>query len=156
MENLATLIRNQLEHIPAHIRTYIESDAYPRVMQSVVAQYNLHIDVASQVEIETTLLLIGLIKPSEYVANIKAAGLTDDQAKEIAAHMNREVFMPLVDAYKNKKQEFSNPLSDEPAIVQSEQPQQEAEVAPEPPQPPQEEKTIQKKYAIDPYREPIE
>lgn len=161
MNEIAAIIKNQLPNIPPHMQEYLQSDAYPRVMREVVSRYNLHLDIAAQVEIETTLMLIGVVSPSEYQQKLREAGLTQEQAQIIAADMNTEVFKPLVAAYKKPEAPaFANAFAGEIAqpkeetVESSQEPL--AEATPEPAAPPVEEKKIEKKYAIDPYREPIE
>lgn len=164
MNEITEIIRKQLPKIPPHVRNYLQSDAYPQVMRDVVSRYNLQLDTAAQVEIETTLLLIGMTPPSEYQKKLEAADLTPEQAKVIAADMNAEVFKPLVEAYKKPQEPtFTNAFADEVAQPKEEQveveedlPEPEETPAPEPQDPAVEEKKPEKKYAIDPYREPIE
>ena len=161
MNELAEIIKKQLPNIPPHVRSYLQSESYPKVMRDVVSRYNLHLDTAAQVEIETTLMLIGIVPPSRYQKKLELAGLTSEQAQVIAADMNAEVFKPLVEAYKKPQEPaFTNAFADEVAQPKEEQAPEsvEEEVVEETPapQPVVEEKKPEKKYAIDPYREPIE
>lgn len=161
MNQIAETIKKQLPNIPPHVRNYLQSDAYPKVMRDVVSRYNLHVNVAAQVEIETTLMLIGVVSPSKYQKKLESAGLTPEQAQIIATDMNSQVFKPLVEAYRKPEQPtFTNAFADEVAQPKEEQTHEREEESTSEeipaPEPIAEEKKPQKKYAIDPYREPIE
>ena len=149
MSNLEQLIQEQIPNIPIQVRNYLHSDAYPRIMREVVESFGLHMDEAAQVEIETTLLLIGLSRPNEYQKRLEEIGVTKEQAQALVETMNEKVFKPLVDSYKTPPT-YTNALADNVLEEKSEIQAQEGvnQV--------QEEKHIEKKYAIDPYREPIE
>jgi len=169
MTELENLIQKQIPKIPPQVREYLQSSNYPQVMRDVVSKHNLHINTASKIEIETTLLLIGLVAPNEYEQRlVSAANLPQGLARAISNDMNEQVFKPLVAKYKKPTPELTpNVFADEPAVQAPREevaaPIQEAEVPEVPIQIPVEtppepvvEKKIEKKYAIDPYREPIE
>ena len=164
MDNLETLIRQQIPNIPPQIQEYLHSDEYPKIMQDVVAKYDIHLDTASKIELQTTLLLIGIVSPDEYEQKlIDEANIPQNLARDISQSMNENVFKPLVAKYTTPKPHPTpNIFADEQAV------QKPKETIPEPteepviqtpspePKPIVEEKKIEKKYAIDPYREPIE
>tara|TARA_B100000508_G_scaffold60333_2_gene47450 strand:+ start:9838 stop:10332 length:495 start_codon:yes stop_codon:yes gene_type:complete len=159
------LLQKQLTKVPPQVRHYLESDAYPQVMRSVIEKYNLHIDTASKIETETTLLLIGLVAPAKYeTALVQNGGLSKEQASAITKEMNEQVFKPLVESYKKPAPVHTNAFADEPAVQKQPEPAPEevsepeipTQIPVETPTAPVEEKKIEKKYAIDPYREPIE
>lgn len=162
------LIKKQLENVPPQVRHYLESDAYPRVMRSIIEKYDLHLDTAQKVETETTLLLIGLVAPNKYrEALITNAGVTNEQANQIVSEMNEQVFKPILASYKKPEptpavNAFAEEKADEePRVGQGTMREPEVPAQPETPtqipvETPLEEKKIEKKYAIDPYREPIE
>jgi len=163
------ILKKQLNNVPPQVKQYLQSAAYPQIMRSVIEKYGMHLDTAKKVETETTLLLIGLVSPSEYEKKlVDQAGVTEEQAKDIAKDMNEKVFKPIVQSYKTPAPEpIPNVFADEPAVQTPREevaaPIQEAEVPEVPIQIPVEtppepvaEKKIEKKYAIDPYREPIE
>ncbi|XKT75295.1 MAG: hypothetical protein ACJKSS_00695 [Patescibacteria group bacterium UBA2103] len=156
------LIKKQLENVPPQVRHYLESDAYPRIMRSIIDTHNLHLDTAKKVETETTLLLIGLVSPNDYKETlITNAGLTNEQANAIVSEMNEQVFKPILASYKKPEPApVVNAFAEE---VANEEPEEGSGAMREPETPvqvpvetPAPEKKIEKKYAIDPYREPIE
>jgi len=168
--DLHEVLKDQIHKIPPQVKHYLQSPAYPEVMRDVIKEHQIHLDAAQKVETETTMLLIGLVAPSNYEQKlIENVGLGKEQAREIAKSMNEKVFKPLVESYKKPTPQPSinvfadevaseieppkenipapEPIIEEPPVVQ-EPPAQET--------PKVEEKKIEKKYAIDPYREPIE
>tara|TARA_B100000745_G_scaffold294549_1_gene237672 strand:+ start:33268 stop:33771 length:504 start_codon:yes stop_codon:yes gene_type:complete len=162
------LLKKQLTKVPPQIGHYLESDAYPQVMRSVIEKYKLHLDTAQKVETETTLLLIGLVPPNEYEQKlVEKAGVPKEQARMITKDMNDQVFKPLVESYKKPAPVHTNAFADEPAVQKQPEPtptpvekvgepEIPTQIPVETPPAPVEEKKIEKKYAIDPYREPIE
>ncbi|MBL1434147.1 hypothetical protein COB87_001050 [Candidatus Wolfebacteria bacterium] len=159
MSDLQTLIKEQLPNIPPQIKNYLHSDAYPQVMQNIVANHDLHLDIAAKIEIQTTLLLIGLISPNEYEQRlIHVVGISKEQANKIAHEMNEKIFKPIVESYKKPLPEaVPNVFADEEAIEGPHKtPEEPTVIAVENHSEPKKEKKIEKKYAIDPYREPIE
>ena len=160
MIDLAKIVAEQLPKIPPQVREYLESDAYPRVMQELISKYKLHIDTTSQIEVRTTLLLIGVLPPAEYKQSlIEDAELPEALADRIVSEMNEQIFKPLLETYKKSTPEPTiNPFADEVAVQKTKEAEEVEKETPTqiPVATPVEEKKIEKKYAIDPYREPIE
>lgn len=166
-QELEKIIDEHIDSVPSAIKEYLASDSFPQVFRDIIANQHLHIDTAYEVEVQTILLLLGLKNPQDYVTGLQEAGLSKEQALAVTKEINEKVMTPIFESYKEPKKEtvsvnpFAHEIASEtPEIVP---PEPEEEVVPTPPEqppipttPPAEEKKIEKKYAIDPYREPIE
>ena len=160
MIDLAKIVAEQLPKIPPQVREYLESDAYPKVMRELILKYKLHVDTTSQIELNTTLLLIGILPPAEYRQSlIEDAESPETLANQIVSEMNEQIFKPLLETYKKPAPAPAvNPFANEVAVQKSKETEEVETETPTqiPVATPIEEKKIEKKYAIDPYREPIE
>ena len=169
-EQLSALLEKELRNVPSEIQSYIRGDAFPGVLREVVGEFSLHLDVAYEVEVQTILLLLGLQTPSQYVANLeKEAGLEKARAVAIAKRMDERVMRPIYESYKKDAKTFTNPFAEEESVEKRQGETPRAELPAEeriekyeqahqvstPPAPEQKERPV-KKYAMDPYREPIE
>lgn len=154
METLEHIITERVKQLPQAIQNYLKSDDYPKVMRSVIQAQKLHIDKAYDVEVQTTLLLLGLIKPEEYVqALVKEARVSEEVAHTITKEMNEKVFRPIMESYTKPQPKNASTQPEKHKEDQKETVEMQEEIR-EMAQP--KEKHIEKQYAVDPYREPIE
>lgn len=161
-EKIQNLIAQRMEEVPQAIRDYLKSDSFPSVLRDLIANHNLHIDTAYDVEVQTYLLLLGYTKPEEYVdALVHKAGLNQKTANQITAEMNEKVFKPIMESYSkeqgSEEKKFENNLSDNrPAAEALEGVAGGEKRAPGSDTPKSGGGALEKKYVVDPYREPLD
>lgn len=66
-------------------------------MTSLVARYGLHMDTAGYVSEFIRNMLLGFLRPEQFIGKLASVGLTNDTAHRLTADLNKEVFLPLRD-----------------------------------------------------------
>lgn len=99
------IIQEQMKRIPEDVATAIISVEYQSKLQEVVKRQHLMIDQAGKLEMETTLVMIGLEPITDYTANLqRELELTTMRAKEIAADVSENIFKPVRESLQKMSQ----------------------------------------------------
>lgn len=87
------IIDEQMNRIPNEVKEAILSVDYDKKLQEITKNQKLLIDQAAKLAIETSLVLIGLVPITDYVANLeKNLELSSEKAESIAAEVNEKIF----------------------------------------------------------------
>ena len=70
-------------------------------MSSLTARYGIHIDTSGYVMEFIRNMLLGLLRPEEFVSKLHSVGIDEVLARKITADLNKEVFIPLRDAVRD-------------------------------------------------------
>lgn len=90
------IITEQMKNLPADVKAAILSVDYKTKLQEVTKRQRLLIDQAGKLEMEVTLIMIGLEPLNDFVENIeKEFGVNTIRAREIAMDVNENIFKPI-------------------------------------------------------------
>lgn len=95
------IIEEQMKKLPADVKEAIISVDYQEKLQEITKRQKLLIDQAGKLEMETTLVMIGLEPLTDYIENIqRELGVQIMQAKEIAMDVSENIFKPIRDSLR--------------------------------------------------------
>lgn len=95
-EQTQKIIEDQMKIIPEDVATAIISVEYQAKLQEIIKRQRLLIDQAGKLEMETSLVMIGLEPVANYTNNIqKELNINIIRAKEIAMDVNENIFKPV-------------------------------------------------------------
>lgn len=169
-------LNGTFKQLPMPVKTVITSEETAETIDQIGTKFNLHIDEKGKLGSELGLMLMGLRSPQDFATALKTKiGISDEVTRQIVGEVNTQIFIPLkeqmqasgikpiepqVETAPPEPKQIPNIFADEPATQAPKEeavPVEEPEIPTQiPVQAPTEEKKIEKKYAIDPYREPIE
>lgn len=108
-EESQKIIMEQLRIMPSDVKEAILSVDYKTKLQEITQRQKLLIDQAGKLEMETSLVMIGLEPLTDYVANLqREMGLTETRAKEIALDVSDSIFKPIRDSLRAMNGETGN------------------------------------------------
>lgn len=91
-----------MQELPKPVQDFLKSDERDTVARELAAKYQLHVDQAGEFERSFILMLLGVMRPEEFVTTLTQAGLTQDIVNGLAADVNARVFMRLRDAERGQ------------------------------------------------------
>ncbi len=95
-QDINKILEEQFAKLPENIQTAIVSAEYRTKLQEITQRQKLLIDQAGKLEMETTLVMIGLEPLADFVANIqRELELPILRAKEIATDVSENIFKPI-------------------------------------------------------------
>src|ERR1035437_9028794 len=98
-EETQKIITEQMKNIPEDVALAIISVEYQAKLQEVVKRQKLLIDQAGKLEMETTLVMIGLEPLADYAGNLqRELSLPMVRAKDIAMDVSEHIFKPVRDS----------------------------------------------------------
>lgn len=80
---------------PQIVQDAVTSPATQQVLGGLSKQYSLHIDVSGLLEKLTSYMLLGYVSPEQFLQEMRAAGVLDQQARQIVDEINKKIFVPL-------------------------------------------------------------
>ena len=93
------IIDEQLKIIPPEVKAAIISVDYKTKLQEITRRQRLLIDQAGKLEMETTLVMIGLEPLADFTENIRRELMVNCiRASEIALDVSEHIFKPIRDA----------------------------------------------------------
>ncbi len=105
------------DQLPELVREAISQINMVATIKAIGEKYQLHIDQTGDLSHEIGLVLVGLLSPTDFLQNIqRKLYLTSDQAKEIAATVNLEIFNRVQESVKGLSEEVLTPA---PATVET-------------------------------------
>ena len=115
-EETQKIIAEQMKQLPSDVREAIISVDYQTKLQEITKRQKLLIDQAGKLEMETTLVMIGLEPLSDYIDNLqRELGVPEERAKEIALDVSQNIFKSIRDSLRqmsedvNYEEEFIGP-----------------------------------------------
>ncbi|MFA7252378.1 MAG: hypothetical protein WC027_00795 [Candidatus Paceibacterota bacterium] len=93
------IIAEQMKKLPKDVIAAIISVDYKTKLQEITKAQKLLIDQAGKLEMETTLVMIGLEPLADYVANLqRELGVARVKAQEVATMVSENIFKPIRDS----------------------------------------------------------
>lgn len=90
-----------MRRLPRDVKEAIVSVDYKAKLQEITHRQKLLIDQAAKVEMETTLVMIGLEPLADYVANLQTElSVSETRAKEIALDVSDNIFKSIRDSLR--------------------------------------------------------
>ncbi len=100
------IIKDQMKLLPKDVKEAIVSVDYKTKLQEITKRQRLLIDQAARLEMETTLVMIGLEPLPDYIANIqREMGLSETRAKEVALDVSDNIFKPIRESLRAMNEE---------------------------------------------------
>jgi len=84
-----------MDSAPKNVQDTITGPLMEQVIEQLGKKYNLHIDVAGLLFKLTGYMLLGYIKVDDFMKELKIAGVSDANAKEVMFEINQKIFVPL-------------------------------------------------------------
>ena len=95
------IIADQMKQLPKDVIEAIISVDYKTKLQEITKHQRLLIDQAAKMEMETTLVMIGLEPLADYIGNLqRELAIPEARAKEIAVDISESIFKPIRDSLK--------------------------------------------------------
>jgi len=108
------IISDQLKKLPKNVVDAIVSVDYKTKLQEITRRQKLLIDQAGKLEMETTLVMIGLEPLADFIANLqRELSLPIMRAKEVASDVSESIFKPIRDSLYAMNQEIENDTENE-------------------------------------------
>jgi len=90
------IIADQIKNLPKDVKEAIISVDYKTKLQEITKRQKLLIDQAGKLEMETTLVMIGLEPLTDFIGNIqRELGVLGTRAQEIAVDVSENIFKPI-------------------------------------------------------------
>lgn len=114
-------IDSALDSASADVRELIEDGALAHEVVTSGKKNNLHIDQVGIVASLARNMLLGLVSPTQFVAELKETGVTHQSANAILQDLNEKIFKPLFETIKtssakNPMESKNAPLVSVPAV----------------------------------------
>lgn len=101
-EALKQQFEEQLTYLPAVNQQALRSFDWATQLLSIGHQYGLHIDQLEDLQIETMLVLVGLVSPDDYETElITRLAVSTSEAEKILNEVNKQIFIPIHDYIVN-------------------------------------------------------
>lgn len=110
-EETQKIIAEQMKKLPKDVVEAIISVDYKTKLQEITKRQRLMIDQAGKLEMETTLIMIGLEPLADFVENIEREfGVNSVRAKEIAMDVSENIFKPIRESLKKMNEQVLSEL----------------------------------------------
>lgn len=102
-ENFQKTFEEQLAYLPEVNQRALRSFDWTTELIAIGKQHGLHIDELEDLQIETMLVLVGLVAPDDYESElINRLAISPAEAGKIIADINTHVFIPIHDYIINE------------------------------------------------------
>jgi len=109
------IIEDQMKNLPKDVLEAIISVDYKTKLQEVTKRQRLLIDQAGKLEMETTLVMIGLEPLADYVGNIqREMAVSEARAREIAIDVSDNIFKPI----RTSLETINKSLNETPEVIE--------------------------------------
>jgi len=103
------IIAEQMKKLPKDVVAAIISVDYKTKLQEITKRQRLLIDQAGKLEMETTLVMIGLEPLADFIGNIqREMGIDTIRAKEVAMDVSENIFKPIRDSLQKMNTDMEN------------------------------------------------
>jgi hypothetical protein len=108
-EETQKIIQEQMKKVPEDIMMSIVSVDYQTKLQEIIKRQKLMIDQVGKLEMETTLVMIGLEPLADYVENLqRELEVSIIRAKEIAMDVSENIFKPTRESLQRMNTEMED------------------------------------------------
>ncbi|MFZ3044051.1 MAG: hypothetical protein WA058_03010 [Minisyncoccia bacterium] len=84
-----------MDAAPQIVQDAVTSPATQQVLDELGRRYSLHIDVVGLLVKLTSYMLLGYAKPEDSLQELRTAGISETQARQIIDDINKRIFVPL-------------------------------------------------------------
>lgn len=92
-------IDTMFAELPGDVKDAMSAVDTVHVLADIQKKYSLHIDQAGELSTDAALLMVGAIKPQEFIGQIETnLRIPHETAKLIAAEVNEKIFRPVRDS----------------------------------------------------------
>jgi hypothetical protein len=108
-EETQKIIEEQIKTLPDDVREAIISVDFKTKLQEITKRQRLLIDQAAKLEMETTLVMIGLEPLTDYVENLgREMEISIIRAKEVAMDVSENIFKPIRESLRKMNEDVEN------------------------------------------------
>jgi len=100
--DVTTAVSSLMQELPKPVQDFLVSDERGQVVTELSKKYNLHVDQAGEFERAFLFMLLGILKPEDFVSTLLGMGLDQESVNNLAADVNTRVFMRLRDAEREQ------------------------------------------------------
>lgn len=94
-------LRAAYNKVPENIRAVISSEDTDEKIFDISQKYDLHIDTTGGLGKLTLMVMIGLLKPQEFIPELtRRLKLDQETANKVAQEVNEQIFKPIRDSLK--------------------------------------------------------
>ncbi|GEM_PF-1304473 len=94
-------LEEKYKALPKDVRDAMDSVEVANALQELGVKYKLHIDKVEELSDETSMTMLGLTHPRDYLGNLKKRlDIPEDLAREIVADVNEQIFLPIRESLK--------------------------------------------------------
>lgn len=111
-----------IDAAPPAVQKALTGEETERTLADLAKRHTLHVDVAGLLMKYTSYMLLGYAGPEEFLRGLRAAGVQEQQAREIIEEVNKNIFIPI--RQKMEKEDENS---------ESEEPMRERVAVPQPP-----------------------
>ncbi len=118
-EETQKIIEEQMKILPVDVKTAIISVDYKTKLEEITKRQRLMIDQAGKLEMETTLVMIGLEPLADYMDNIeRELDVNNMRAKDIAMDVSEHIFKPIRESLQKMNDDLEKETGDEEIIAE--------------------------------------
>jgi len=88
-------VLNAYNSAPDPVRAVFNDEATTQACMGLQTEFQLNAGQASEIGKGVGYLLLGLIEPEQFLQELHAAGVPDQQARQIMGEVNQKIFVPL-------------------------------------------------------------
>ncbi|MCC7160766.1 hypothetical protein IT399_03545, partial [Candidatus Nomurabacteria bacterium] len=115
-ENILKTIKNKFDSLPERIKDTIMSSHYEDTLIEIGNFYKLNVEQMGIMEMETTMVMMGLTSPNDFETNLThELGVDKIKGSEIAQAINEKVFLKIRELLKL----MNTPQGEEPSLEES-------------------------------------
>ncbi len=101
MNNIQDKIKRQFAALPEDIRNAMASEHVSDALRKIIEKQTLNENQGDVMKTETSLVMLGLQSPANFITNIKSAlNVPIEKARAIAEDINAEIFRPIRESLK--------------------------------------------------------
>ncbi len=101
MQNDQIKFREVYSKLPPEVQEAISSEKTEDALYNISNKYNLHIDQAGVVSKTALLLMLGILKPQDFVNKLsEGLKMPVDKVRPIAMEVNEQIFKPVRESLK--------------------------------------------------------
>ena len=112
-------LKERYAKLPKEVKAVLDSEENTDRIYDLGNKNKLHIDKIGLLNQEINLVMLGMVKPQEFVPNLREKlKIDDEEARQLAVEVNEQIFAPIRESLKQvhamgeaeKKEVVANPL----------------------------------------------
>lgn len=94
-------LKKNYSRLPKEIKVVLDSEENTDKIYDLGSKHDLHIDKIGLLHQEINLVMLGVVKPQEFIPNLREKlKVSDEEARKIALEVNEQIFNPIRESLK--------------------------------------------------------